>query len=50
MESRAVSGGVGKYLKARSAQAADTELQATTVAKKRKSGAPVAEFKDFSTW
>ncbi|KAI8534819.1 hypothetical protein RHMOL_Rhmol10G0126200 [Rhododendron molle] len=50
MESGAVSGGVGKYLKARSAQAADTEPRATTVAKKRKSGAPVAEFKDFSTW
>ncbi|KAH7845497.1 hypothetical protein Vadar_002903 [Vaccinium darrowii] len=54
-ESGAGSGGVGKYLKARSAQAesaaaADTGPQATSVAKKRKLGAPVGEFKDFSTW
>lgn len=54
-ESGAGRGGVGKYLKARSSQAesaaaADTGPQATAVAKKRKLGAPVGEFKDFSTW
>ncbi|RVW57360.1 Peptidyl-prolyl cis-trans isomerase CYP65 [Vitis vinifera] len=47
-------GGVGKYLKARTGQAehaaADTGLQAMTVAKKRKLGGPTAEFKDFSAW
>ncbi|WJZ91847.1 hypothetical protein VitviT2T_010888 [Vitis vinifera] len=49
-----VGGGVGKYLKARTGQAehaaADTGLQAMTVAKKRKLGGPTAEFKDFSAW
>lgn len=49
-----VGGGVGKYLKARTGQAehaaADTGMQAMTVAKKRKLGIPTAEFKDFSAW
>ncbi|XP_057481551.1 peptidyl-prolyl cis-trans isomerase CYP65-like isoform X1 [Actinidia eriantha] len=54
-ESGAVSGGVGKYLKARNAPAesnaaADTGSQGGTVAKKRKSGVLMGEFKDFSAW
>ncbi|GMY11908.1 peptidyl-prolyl cis-trans isomerase CYP65 [Fagus crenata] len=56
-------GGVGKYLKARNAQAesaavdtsltaiaVDTSLTAIAVAKKRKLGASTGEFKDFSAW
>ncbi|GFY86636.1 plant U-box 49 [Actinidia rufa] len=54
-ESGAVSGGVGKYLKARNApaesnDAADTGPQGGAVAKKRKSGVLMGEFKDFSAW
>ncbi|KAH7511212.1 hypothetical protein FEM48_Zijuj08G0129500 [Ziziphus jujuba var. spinosa] len=48
------SGGVGKYLKARSSQAesvaVDTGLTAVAAAKKRKLGVSKAEFKDFSAW
>ncbi|KAK9284180.1 hypothetical protein L1049_023348 [Liquidambar formosana] len=51
-ESGGVGGGVGKYLKARNAQAesvtAETGLQATAAAKKRKLGVSAGEFKDFS--
>ncbi|XP_052205283.1 peptidyl-prolyl cis-trans isomerase CYP65 isoform X2 [Diospyros lotus] len=54
-ESAAPGGGVGKYLKARIAKAdsavvADPGPQRTVVAKKRKLGVPVGEFKDFSAW
>jgi len=54
-ESAAPGGGVGKYLKARiskadSAVVADLGPQRTVVAKKRKLGVPVGEFKDFSAW
>ncbi|XAR51367.1 Peptidylprolyl isomerase [Bertholletia excelsa] len=55
-ESAIVGGGVGKYLKARHAQAesaaaaADNGSQAITTAKKRKLGVSASEFKDFSAW
>ncbi|KAL7231662.1 hypothetical protein ACSBR2_009821 [Camellia fascicularis] len=56
-ESGSVGGGIGKYLKARNAQAesaaaaaADTGTQAIAVAKKRKLGVAMGEFKDFSAW
>ncbi|XP_059624017.1 peptidyl-prolyl cis-trans isomerase CYP65 [Cornus florida] len=55
MESGSAGGGVGKYLKARnakagSAAAADTDLQAIVISKKRKVGGSVGGFKDFSSW
>ncbi|GMP27730.1 hypothetical protein CsSME_00003592 [Camellia sinensis var. sinensis] len=54
-ESGSVGGGIGKYLKARnvqaeSAAAADTGTQAIAIAKKRKLGLAMGEFKDFSAW
>ncbi|GFZ18826.1 plant U-box 49 [Actinidia rufa] len=54
-ESGAVSGGVGKYLKVKNAPAesntaADTGSRGGAVAKKRKSGVLMGEFKDFSAW
>lgn len=53
-DSETAGGGVGKYLKARSTQksaaAADTSLQETTVAKKRKLDVSTRGFKDFSAW
>ncbi|GAV83516.1 Pro_isomerase domain-containing protein/Rtf2 domain-containing protein [Cephalotus follicularis] len=52
--SGSVGGGVGKYLKARNAQteapAVDTDLTTISVAKKRRAGVSIAEFKDFSAW
>lgn len=54
IESAAVGGGVGKYLKTRNSDAesaaTDELLQAVAVAKRRKLGVPVGEFKDFSGW
>lgn len=47
-------GGVGKYLKARNAQAhaesATVDTSAAVVGKKRKVGVASSEFKDFSAW
>lgn len=52
-ESGAAGGGVGKYLKARNAQAgstaADNNLQETAAVKKRKLGVS-GGFNDFSNW
>ncbi|KAK7367623.1 hypothetical protein VNO80_09638 [Phaseolus coccineus] len=47
-----VGGGVGKYLKARNAQASSTNLDTSTavVVKKRKGGVASSDFKDFSAW
>ncbi|ESW28705.1 hypothetical protein PHAVU_002G010800 [Phaseolus vulgaris] len=47
-----VGGGVGKYLKARNAQATSTNLDTSTavVVKKRKVGVASSDFKDFSAW
>ncbi|CAI9111273.1 OLC1v1011457C1 [Oldenlandia corymbosa var. corymbosa] len=52
---QALGGGVGKYLKARNAQAdsttsLDSGLPAVSVSKKRKVGVPTGELKDFSSW
>ncbi|GMH14845.1 hypothetical protein Nepgr_016686 [Nepenthes gracilis] len=53
-EAKVVGNGVGKYLKARNAQAQSTATDDTTldaaVAKKRKLGISTGEFKDFSAW
>lgn len=53
-DSGTVGGGIGKYLKARNAQAEsaaiDTNPAAISVAKKRKLGVSTGGFKDFSGW
>ncbi|CAI0507674.1 unnamed protein product [Linum tenue] len=53
-DSEAGSGGVGKYLKPRSAgtesAATSADLTTVSVGKKRKVGGPAVEFKDFSGW
>lgn len=53
-EIQAVGSGVGKYLKARAAQAdsktsSDSSLPPISAAKKRKTGTSI-ELKDFSAW
>jgi len=50
--STGVGGGVGKYLKARNAQATSANLDTSTavVGKKRKVGVASSDFKDFSAW
>lgn len=51
--SASAGGGVGKYLKARTAGSADATGNAATAddsSKKRKASAPSVEFKDFSGW
>jgi len=52
---QAVGSGIGKYLKARAAQAdsktsSDSSLPPISAAKKRKTGTSTAELKDFSAW
>ncbi|KAJ8567344.1 hypothetical protein K7X08_019552 [Anisodus acutangulus] len=54
-EFQAAGSGVGKYLKARAAQAdsktsSDSSLPPISAAKKRKTGSSTAELKDFSAW
>lgn len=54
-EIQAVGSGVGKYLKARAAQAdsktsSDSSLPPISAAKKRKTGTSTAELRDFSAW
>lgn len=54
-EVQAVGSGIGKYLKARTAQAdlkssSDGSLPPIPAAKKRKTGTSTAELKDFSAW
>lgn len=54
-EIQAVGSGIGKYLKARAAQAdsktySDSSLPPISVVKKRKTGSSTAELKDFSAW